>query len=282
MKETKKLWLAAFVIAAIFSLNSCDKKEDTTTDNLPTEGNTVQLSVSTSLGKILTDSKGMTLYFFSKDTQGTSVCVDGCLDIWPIFYAENLTLDAGLDTNDFGTITRADGNKQTTYKGWPLYYFANDANAGDTNGENVNNVWFVAKPDYSLMYGKAQLVGHDGQNYKSDYTVGTEETFYITDINGRTLYTFKKDSKDQNTFTAADFSNNGVWPIAEITLDKIPSLLSVSDFGTINVHGRTQLTYKGWPLYYFGQDTQRGNNKGVSFPSPGVWPIANTGTTNAQ
>ncbi len=64
--------------------------------------------------------------------------------------------------------------------------------------------------------------------------------------------------------------------------DKIPSILKASDFGTIDVHGKTQLTYKGWPLYYFGQDSQRGDNKGISVPAPGIWPIANTNTVVAQ
>ncbi len=132
------------------------------------------------------------------------------------------------------------------------------------------------------MYVYSQLVGHDGNNYKSDYTTGEGETGYIVDIDGRTLYTFKNDTKDTNNFTKDDFSNNAVWPIAEIILDKIPSNLDLNDFGTIDVFGKKQLTYKGWPLYYFGQDASRGDNKGISFPAPGVWPIANTNTAAAE
>ena len=90
------------------------------------------------------------------------------------------------------------------------------------------------------------------------------------------------DTRNTNNFTAADFSNNGVWPIVEITLNKAPSILNEAGFGTIDVFGRTQLTYKGWPLYYFGQDTARGDNKGVSVPNPGVWPIINVNTAPAQ
>ncbi|HFS67945.1 MAG TPA: hypothetical protein ENK67_07020 [Flavobacteriia bacterium] len=260
------------------SLYSCKSDDDSPSES---EVNKVRLLNDSTFGKILTDSEGKSLYFFSKDTKGISECYGNCADIWPIFYKENITVDSGLDITDFATITRTDGQKQTTYKGWPLYYFMNDNVAGDTNGDKVNNVWYIAKPDYSLMYVNAQLVGHDGNNYKSDYTVGDGNTFYITDINGRTLYTFINDTNSTNNFTAADFGNNGVWPIAEISLDKIPSILDASDFSTIDVYGRTQLTYKGWPLYYFGQDSARGDNKGISFPAPGVWPIANTETTNA-
>ena len=244
--------------------------------------NSVKLSNDAALGSILTDSEGKTLYFFSLDTKDTSACTStNCLGAWPIFYEETITLDAGLDMTDFATIDRTDGEKQTTYKGWPLYYFANDNAAGDTGGESVNDVWFVAKPDYSLMYVKAQLVGHDSKNYLEDYNEGEGETFYLVDIEGNTLYGFVADRKDTNNYTESDFSNDPVWPIAEITLDKIPSILNADDFGTIDVFGRTQLTYKGWPLYYFGQDAARGDNTGISFPAPGVWPIVNVNTEMA-
>jgi predicted lipoprotein with Yx(FWY)xxD motif len=245
----------------------------------PEPPSTVKLAVNGTFGSILTDADGKSLYFFSLDTKDTSACVTGCLSVWPVFYQENIVTDAGLNSADFATIDRSDGAKQTTYKGWPLYYFAGDNAAGDTNGDKVNDIWYIAKPDYSLMYVQAQLVGHDGKNYLGDYTEGDGTTFYITDIEGRTLYGFVADTKDTNNYTAPDFSNNSVWPIAEITLENIPSILDAPDFGTIDVYGRSQLTYKGWPLYYFGQDNVRGDNKGISFPSPGVWPIVNIDTT---
>jgi hypothetical protein len=72
-----------------------------------------------------------------------------------------------------------------------------------------------------------------------------------------------------------DFSNNNIWQIYEVKDIIVPSTVDRSLFDTINVYGRTQLTYKGWPLYYFGQDNKvRGNNKGVSFPAPGLFPVA--------
>ena len=268
------------IFAFISTLISCSSDDDNTT--VEPIANVVRLADDATHGSIITDAGGMTLYFFSKDAKQTSECLDGCLDVWPIFYDANITVDDGLSVSDFATITRTDGTKQTTYQGWPLYYFTNDAAEGDTNGDNVNNVWFVAKPDYSLMYVVSQLVGHDGLNYTNEYIEGDGSTSYITDINGITLYTFINDTNGVNNFTAPDFSNNGVWPIAEISLDRIPSILNNSDFDTIDVFGRTQLTYKGWPLYYFGQDTERGDNKGISFPSPGVWPIANVETEVAQ
>lgn len=279
MKKLRKIIpILTFATASIVITQSCDKTEDPINDTQ----NTVKIIENSIFGKILTDSEGMSLYFNSKDVKGNSLCIDGCLANWPLFFKENISVDEALDKNDFGTITRDDGNKQTTYKGWPLYYYTGDANSGDINGDKVLNIWYVAKPDYSLMYVSAQLTGYDGLNYTSNYTAGNEESFYITDIEGNTLYLFSNDTYNNNTFTADDFSNNTIWAIAEINLDKVPSIFSATNFGTIDVFGKTQLTYKGWPLYYFGQDIIRGDNKGVSFPSPGVWPIINTETNIAQ
>nr|MBA2761379.1 hypothetical protein [Segetibacter sp.] len=59
-------------------------------------------------------------------------------------------------------------------------------------------------------------------------------------------------------------------------------ILDKTLFGVIDVFGKKQLTYKGWPLYYFGQDAQvRGANKGISFPSPAVWPVVGKDTPTA-
>lgn len=273
----KKLILLVF--ASVSLLFSCDNndslQESETTPN-------VQLATDATFGSFLTDADGMSLYFFSKDTKEASVCVDGCLGAWPLFYAEDFTYDEGLEASDFEVITRADGEKQTTYKGWPLYYFASDNAVGDTKGDKVGNNWYLAKPDYTLMYAQAQLLGKDGENYKSDYTLGDGLTFYMTSATGRTIYLFKNDTKDDNNFTNEDHSNDSAWPIYYKEIDKLPSILDKNDFGVIEVFGKKQTTYKGWPLYYYGADVERGDNLGISVPAPGVWPIANTDTSSAQ
>jgi len=267
-------------------LSSCSSDDtDTTTPETDPKVNNVQLSANATFGNILTDAAGMSLYFFSKDSKDTSACNGPCKDAWPVFYVADLTLDSGLEASDFGVITRADGDKQNTYKGWPLYYFANDTASGDTNGDGVGNNWYIAKPDYSVMYAEAQLIGKDtngdAQNFKSDYTPGDELTFYMTSAKGRTIYIFTKDTQNKNNYTKEDFSNDGTWPIFHIDIDKLPSILDANDFSEIDVFGRKQLTYKGWPLYYFGGDSQRGDNFGINVPAPGVWPIVNTATESA-
>ena len=212
------------LILATFFLLGCSLEDDSAPplvdDDPGPAPNAVRLAEDAVLGTILTDSDGMSLYFFSRDTKGDSECFDGCLSAWPIFYSDEITVDEGLEVSDFGSIDRSDGSKQTTYKGWPLYYYANDNAAGDTEGDDVNNVWYIAKPDYSLMYVRAQLVGLDGKNYLDDYTEGDGQTSYITDIDGNTLYIFIHDTKDTNNFTNSDFSNDPIWPIVEMDLDK--------------------------------------------------------------
>lgn len=97
------------------------------------------------LGKYLTDGKGMTLYTFDKDTAGKSTCSGACLTNWPVFSSKAGLSVEGCDVNDFGTITRGDGAEQVTYKAKPLYYFVKDQKPGETNGQGVNNVWWIVK-----------------------------------------------------------------------------------------------------------------------------------------
>lgn len=109
---------------------------------------TVDIKTKDGIGSYLTDEKGMTLYLFTKDSENKSVCVaaGGCLERWPIFYSEKADVAKGLKAADFGTITRDDGKKQTTYKGKPLYYFFKDKASGDTAGQGVGGVWYIVAP----------------------------------------------------------------------------------------------------------------------------------------
>lgn len=102
----------------------------------------------TELGEILVDDDGMTLYLFTNDPEGESVCVDDCAVAWP-----PLTVDGdpvagdGVDGSMIGTIERDDGGTQVTYAGAPLYTWAQDEEPGDVTGQGVQDVWFVVAPD---------------------------------------------------------------------------------------------------------------------------------------
>ena len=99
-----------------------------------------------SLGKILVDGKGMTLYMFVPDNQGPSTCVDKCLDAWPAL-AGPATAGTGVDASKLGMAARPDGTQQATYGGWPLYTFIQDAAPGDVNGQDSGEKWYVIGAD---------------------------------------------------------------------------------------------------------------------------------------
>ncbi|HSK33077.1 MAG TPA: hypothetical protein VK903_06300 [Propionicimonas sp.] len=105
-------------------------------------------TADTSLGTILVDGKGLTLYMFTKDTQGSnaSACTGQCLVAWPPLYGKP-TAGTGADDSKLGSFALPDGSIQATYNGWPLYYWKDDAKAGDVLGQKVGGVWFVLDRD---------------------------------------------------------------------------------------------------------------------------------------
>lgn len=97
-------------------------------------------------GSHLTDAKGMALYVFKKDSPGKSACSGECVTRWPLYHQEKVGVTGDLKAADFATIQRDDGKPQTTYKGMPLYYFADDKKPGETKGQGAKEVWFLAQP----------------------------------------------------------------------------------------------------------------------------------------
>lgn len=100
---------------------------------------------STDLGEMLVDGDGNSLYLFIPDAQGDSTCYDDCEANWPPL-TDGAEAGPDVDAALIGSTTRTDGSDQVTYNGWPLYYFAGDAAPGDTNGQGLNDVWFVVSP----------------------------------------------------------------------------------------------------------------------------------------
>jgi len=110
-------------------------------------GEAAVITADSDLGAILTDAAGMTIYFFANDTEGTSNCEDDCLANWPAVEAEDSPTAGEGVTAELGTIERSDGTRQLTVNGFPAYYFAADAAAGDVNGQGVGGVWWVFGAD---------------------------------------------------------------------------------------------------------------------------------------
>jgi predicted lipoprotein with Yx(FWY)xxD motif len=105
---------------------------------------------STSLGKILVDSQGRTLYLFEKDTGPKSTCSGACASAWPPFRTSGTPkAGSGVTASLLGTTARSDGNDEVTYNGHPLYYYAGDSQAGQHNGQGVDAFgakWYVVTP----------------------------------------------------------------------------------------------------------------------------------------
>lgn len=104
-----------------------------------------------SVGQILVDRDGRTLYMFRQDKQGRASACDGaCLATWPALRG-GVGAGDGVDSGLIGTITRPDGTAQATYAGWPLYYFARDRSPGDLNGQGVKTAWYVISPEGDII-----------------------------------------------------------------------------------------------------------------------------------
>ena len=127
--------------------------EDTSTateapDTGSTETDAVLTTADSSLGEIVVDGEGLTVYMFDNDTQGgdASSCEGECAANWPAVPADSDEPVVEGVTGEIGTITGIEGETQVTLNGWPLYYFAGDSAVGDTNGQGVNDVWWVLTP----------------------------------------------------------------------------------------------------------------------------------------
>jgi predicted lipoprotein with Yx(FWY)xxD motif len=104
----------------------------------------------TSLGKLIVNSQGHTLYLFKKDSRDKSSCTGACAKFWPPLRASGKpTAGHGINASKLGTIRRSDGKPQVTYNGHPLYTFQKDTKVGQTNGQGLTAFgasWFTLSP----------------------------------------------------------------------------------------------------------------------------------------
>jgi len=261
MKKTTLLILCLAVISVLL-LTGCTQTPvpqptPTATTTVPaTQAPDTVKTVGTTLGRILADADGMTLYYFANDipASGASTCYGQCEVAWPIFSVDTVTVSSPLLASDFSSITRNDGTKQTTYRGWPLYYWQADTKPGDVNGENVNKIWFVVKPDETVMIANRGTAG-----------------MFLTDTFGKTLYYFTTDASGASACTNACLAR---WPAFNADTISAPSVLRPADFTKVTrADGVKQTAYMNRPLYYFVNDTKPGDILGQGFNN--VWYVAN-------
>ncbi len=117
------------------------------------------------LGQMLVDAQGHTLYVFETDTNGTSSCYGQCASMWPALMTDGSpTAGTGVMGGTLGTAARTDGSTQVTIDGHPLYTFSGDSAAGDTKGEGIGGVWFVASPTGTPLKAGSGTSGSNGGN----------------------------------------------------------------------------------------------------------------------
>lgn len=222
------------------------------------EGPLIQSSDHGDVGEILVDAAGRSLYMFENDTQGEdmSVCSGSCAESWPpltVESADNLTTGDDVSA-EIDTFEREDGTRQVTAAGWPLYYFASDEQPGDVAGQGVGNVWWVLRPDGTVVEPDIQLRSHD------------DHGDILTDADGMTLYMFEQDTEGEPA-SACTGDCASAWP--PFTVDSEVS--AASNVGaTVETFeredGERQVMAGGWPLYYFGGDEDPGeaNGQGIN------------------
>jgi predicted lipoprotein with Yx(FWY)xxD motif len=240
--STKALVFLALIVLLTISVGTAHAQEPAT----------VKITQNVEFGDILTDAGENALYLFTKDERNKSNCSGGCATAWPpLLTAGNLIAGEGVNDQRLGTIMREDGSTQVAYNGWPLYYFANDDSAGDTNGQTVGGVWFVV----SAFGGPIQT------NAVIDTAEHAELGSILADASGRSLYLFTPDELNLST------CNGGcalAWPpVITVNNPRADGSVVGTWLNTITrTDGSRHVTYNGVPLYYFARDDKPGDTNG--------------------
>jgi predicted lipoprotein with Yx(FWY)xxD motif len=153
----RKIWGAAGLAALALTVSACASSGSSSTASTPAAaassssaassapaagGNTVAEKTIGSQ-QVVTNSQGLTLYWFAIDTPSTSKCTGSCATYWPPVKGP-VTAGSGV-TGTLGTITRSDGTMQATYDGHPLYTYVADTAPGQAKGNGLNlsgGVWY--------------------------------------------------------------------------------------------------------------------------------------------
>lgn len=212
---------------------------------------TVQVRFDPTLGHYLTGPNGMSLYVFSNDEPGVSNCYEQCAVNWPPLLIEGETVvTAPLSLSGvFATTERSDGSRQVTYNGWPLYTWVNDAAVGDTSGQGVGDVWWLANLNPSVVVAEHPEHGP-----------------ILVGPTGMTLYLFTNDEPNvTNCYEGCAFR----WPPLVGAFNPAAGVAPLAGEGVTGElglierdDGGMQVTYNGQPLYYWINDTLPGDATG--------------------
>ncbi|MEU5048919.1 SCO0930 family lipoprotein [Streptomyces sp. NPDC021096] len=225
------------------------------------------------LGQVVTDDKGFTLYRFDKDTAKppASNCDGDCAKAWPPVPAEGASASTGIDAAALGEVQRADGTKQLTLGGWPVYRYAKDAAPGETKGQGVGGTWNALAPDGKKAGGKKaedpreqpkeqpkEQPAPEGVSVSDNPKLGR----IVVDGKGRTLYRFDKDSAWPMKFSCNDACLETWKPAKPVDKDRIKGIDAKLITTVTRPDGTKQLAVDCWPMYWFTGDEKAGDVNG--------------------
>jgi predicted lipoprotein with Yx(FWY)xxD motif len=236
-----------------------------------TTGVVLQVADDPNLGEILVDDQGMTLYMFTVDEPNQSNCNEGCLQAWPPLLAEGeVEAGEGVNSSLIGTGTMLDGRSIVTYNDMPLYYWAGDAQPGDTSGQGVNDVWYVVSPEGEVigLDETMPVTGPTGDEVVVNTTTHSTLGEILVDSEGMTLYMFTVDEPNKSNCSGPCLQ---AWPplladgdvAAGEGVDE--TLLGTAPFED----GQQIVTYNEMPLYYWAGDSRPGDTNGQNVNN--VW-----------
>jgi predicted lipoprotein with Yx(FWY)xxD motif len=151
MVKKWKITMLSVATAGLALSTACASSDGSSNPaQVPTATGNAVSAQPTSLGTILVDGKGRTVYAFANDTTNASTCTGACAADWPPVPAP-AQLPAALPgvTGELGATTRPDGSPQLTVAGHPVYTFSGDSAPGQTSGQGINlngGVWTVVSP----------------------------------------------------------------------------------------------------------------------------------------
>jgi predicted lipoprotein with Yx(FWY)xxD motif len=153
MKRELTLFIAAALLSGVVLVAAAFGGRSSTARAGAPKGTLVALG-KTALGKVLVDARGRTLYLFEKDKRGVSACYGTCATYWPpLLSPAKARPGSGVRASLLGVTRRANGKRQVTYAGHPLYTFYGDTKAGQTSGEGLKD--FGASWDVVSASGRA-------------------------------------------------------------------------------------------------------------------------------
>jgi len=212
---------------------------------------------------MLMDKTGFQLYTFDVDSNLQSACTsENCLQNWPPLLASVNDVASA----PYSIFEREDGHSQWALNGQPLYFFAGDTQAGDTNGEAVGDVWWVARS----APVRALALESNGTIFIGNGLVLPSQGKTTEELTGLSLYTFANDTAGSGESTC--FGGCAVnWPpLYATSADEAFGEFAIIERTEEDGSNTLQWTYKGLPLYFFIADVAMGDTNGES----AVWPLA--------